>query len=633
MGVHALLPLVVGAAATLLALVRLGSWTAVGLTILPRGVTRGRATVIGLSILVGSSLTAVIYAAFAAGGHLAIAIAVDAIVAAWAVGLRWRSLSALHDAAVRHVCATPRWMRCGAAAIAMLLWLIAIGPPRDADVMHYHLAHLRQIIEEGQWRQLPICSYGIPFGWTLGYLPFEWIGIPQTAHLLNAGAWLLACGACVDGLQAANMHSDGAAAVSARWMLLGATLLPAVLKAATTAMADAFTILVVALTVALLLEWPRAQKSGAAALGFVAFVGLSTRYQAAAVALAVSLLIMVEAFRRAERRPLLWPFVLGAAVALLCASPFYIANAITLGSPVWPFGSTLAHFPGSGAASRVAARCASVALSGGWPAALRSARHLMVDITVFPVPVVTVVSAVAAAVLGLPAVRRVARFTLLYLAIWAFVQHRLEPRFSIFLIPAAVVCSAPLLASLLRTRIAPLVRVAGATAIGVVLIGALLYAREYAEFAVTANLARFHHATWYWPAYDWANRETPPDARFAVALYGGQTYQLHRWNVSVDPNSSAVLDWDSIDDGCELASWLATHRIGYLFFGPNVATGRPISERMDRLVTEAVAEKRLVELREFDVPIVYGRVARLERSATIRLYEVAPFDSRCAAAA
>ena len=75
--------------------------------------------------------------------------------------------------------------------LGMIAWIYAIAPPRDGDVMRYHLAHIRQIASDGAWKSIADITYAFPFSWTLNYLPFELLGLPQTAQLTNLGLGVL----------------------------------------------------------------------------------------------------------------------------------------------------------------------------------------------------------------------------------------------------------------------------------------------------------------------------------------------------------------------------------------------------------------------------------------------------------
>lgn len=619
-----------GLVATALAWLRLASWSASGLLLGAARLRTGSATRLAVATLAGACLTMLIYAVLASTGSLAAAVALDAAIAVASLVARGASARNLLRTSGRLLLPSSRSGRVVLAAVLGVVWIVAIGPPRDGDVMHYHLAHIRQIIAAGVWRQIPICSYGIPFGWSLTYLPFEWAGLPQTAHLLNAGAWLLACALCIEGVKPAPDPAVTSPQVVTRWMLLCLTLLPAILKAATTAMADSFMILDVALVVALLMQWPRLGRSGFAALGFATFCGTTTRYQAAAVVIAVSVIVAVEGVRRREARTLSLPFLGGALVASVAAAPFYIANALTLGSPVWPFASSPGgggqRFPASGmtdAAQQLAAMCSTRAVAGGVQTAAMAAARLFVDRSVFPIPALLAVGCLLALTSNLFGTRRIAGFILLFMLAWVAAQPTLAPRFSIYLVAAGVVCAAAPFSRLLATRAAPLMRIASAAALGVLAIVAAVYVRDYFMLAATGDVARFNRATWYWPAYDWANRETPPHARFVVALYGGDTYPLHRWNISADPRSSATLPWRSIRNGCDLHRFLLGAQADFLFYGPDVWTGRPMDPDVERVVGESIRMGALNSVRTFDVPIVYGRMEGLETQSHVTLYRVA----------
>lgn len=596
-----------------LAAIRVYAWMAVGLAVGARRAGLPVASRTALALVAGACLTMAIYAGLTAAGMIGTAIALDAAVAVVAIVSRRRGAAAALGQTARLIIPDQRFARAALVATLAVLVIVAAGPPRDADVMHYHLAHIRQIIAEGRWRQVPVCSFGIPFGWSLTFLPFEKAGLPQVAHFLNLGAWLTTCAVCVETAGAHAGHDEGRSVSAARWLLLCLTLLPVVLKTATTAMADAFLILVVALALALLARLPTLGRSEAFALGFAACAGLTSRYQAAAVAIAVTSIVLVRASSAAEGRAAVGAYIAGAAIALVVAAPFYVANHRTFGSPAWPFGAAffgtadqLAHAQ----SAEIARTCASIATAGGdWRARVAAASRLIADRTAFPIPILVVVGCGAAVISGRESLRRIGVFGAVFVGVWAIAQPGLAPRFSLYLLPAAVMCIAPLIARYEARRAAPGMRAAGAAVACALAVVAVVYARDYLRLAATGDTARFHRATWYWPAYDWANRNTPPQARFAVILYGGHTYPLDRWKVSGDPGSSAEVPWTRIATGSDFTAFLDSARVTFVFYGPNVWTDRPMNDRIARVMSEAVSAGALDTVQTFRVPIVYSRIA------------------------
>lgn len=586
--------------ATALAALRFVSWIAVGFTVRSSMPTVSPALRVGISCLVGAALTAFIYAIFAAAGAIPLALAADACLAVSGLALNGGPAARAIAAGARTLLPRTRAGVFVCATAALLIWIIAIGPPRDADVLHYHLAHVKQIVADGVWRQLPLCPYGVPFGTALTYLPFVWLGVPQVAHLLNAGIWVTTCALCVESAADADASWSDQTRRAALALALGATLMPGILKAATTAMADAPMMLAVAVSVVLLARVRSQGRSEAGLLAFAAFAGLQSRYQAGAVAIAVTLCGMVLLVRGRIGKTEVRQFCIGALAAGILASPFYIANALTLGAPTWPI--TLPFAPvAPGPVAALASRCTGAELSTFTSTRTGALRGLILDPTVFPIPLFLAIGVVAAAFRGRPSDRTIAAYAVTFMATWAAVQPGLLPRYALYLFPPAFFLIVPVACRLAASRWAPLVRVAGGVGTALFALLAGVYARDYVALALDGNMARFHSATWFWPALEWANHETPPTARFLVILAGGQTYYLNRWNRSADPENSAVIDWSRVRGACELDRVLLRGNIGYVLYSEGGWARFPNGRNVTSAVEAAKSAGMLTPVRSFDV--------------------------------
>src|SRR3989454_1820752 len=185
-------PLAVGLVATVLAVAQILGWLALGSCFIKNQCD----DIISIpsSLLIGSGLTAFVYAIFAATGHVQAGIAFGIVVVVVAVALfrqRLFQMSRSLSTAYTELGTDRRWFLALWTATLVLYWAIAITPPRDADVMRYHLAHIQQINMENAWLPVPDWHYALPFGWTLNYLAFEHFGIPQVANLINLGLWII----------------------------------------------------------------------------------------------------------------------------------------------------------------------------------------------------------------------------------------------------------------------------------------------------------------------------------------------------------------------------------------------------------------------------------------------------------
>jgi len=236
-GLIELHPLFVGIGATVLAAFTLLAFVAMGSVFLPRPVLEKDEIATPSSILVGSATTAFIYALLTRAALVdesIIVVAAGSVIAlvtrrrvVWSI-LKGTS-SVFHDVFEKN-----RLLRFVAPPVAALMWIYAIAPPRDGDVLRYHLAHIRQIIADGKWEAIADYHYAFPFGWTFNYLPFERLHVPQAAALMNVGLWLV----IVAGLL--RIASTAAAPRLAELTVFALFVHPFVLRIFASAMADAY---------------------------------------------------------------------------------------------------------------------------------------------------------------------------------------------------------------------------------------------------------------------------------------------------------------------------------------------------------------------------------------------------------
>ncbi len=639
-----------GMLATLLAALQLAGWLAVGQAI----VRDDDGAAAPVALLLGHALCAALTAGLAAAGLLGPAIALPAALClaalAWRRRAVWRAARAL-GARLGELA----WPRAGEAprakaqapplpgrplgiaappsprvprpaSLALLIplayWLVALAPPRDADVLRYHLAHVRQILQDGAWLPIADYHYALPFGWSLTYLPFEAAGLPVAAHMLNLG---LLAAALATLFALLRRYAD---APLARLLALAFAGHTAVLHMGTTARADMHLVFVVLAAAALLLRLAEGGPFGprqAAMLGFAAWVGAQSRYQAVALGLAVSAVALRYALRRGLGARAAAAYLGGAAAAAALAAPFYLFNWAGLGNPVWPLLIERLNQPP--AYADLVAQAYSGSLNGALAPAtlLGGLGRLLVSPVAFPVPI--------AALLLLPAALRwrgepTAAMALLagaFLALWAVAQPRLYPRFSLMLLVPSLLGWAPLLARWWRAGppLRPLVRVGLAAPLA--LFGGLnlVYAYDYLAYAVTGDAGRFHAHTWFKPTYDWFNAATAGDARPLVVVTSAQSYYLERAHRRGDPRFAGVVDWAAVGDSAALAEAMARGGFTHLIYEAADWSRLPGGRQMMGAVAGAVADGTLRELARFDERLSTSRLLREGRSATVIVYELA----------
>lgn len=601
-----------------------------GLIALGRALLRRRRApwlTVPLAILAAGAALGAVYAVMLWIGWRDAALVIDGAAMLLAAAFRGRQ-TALEVkrlfAPLVELLGTDRRVLVGAIAIAAIYLFAAVMPPRDTDALRYHLAHIAQIDAESRWNSIPVAHYAFPFAWQFGFLPFVHFGLPEGAQVLDLGLWAVMIAAVVGQRGARNIGPAGL-------LLLGMVCMsPLAIGTATTPTADMFAVLA-ALVVALLLagRTPDAGAVGfgdATALGFAAWVGVGTRYQAFAIGLAASI-VAVLWLSRSNRWVTLLGLVEGAVLALLLASPFFLANAVRFGNPVWPLRS-----PTTGGADYVSRVGAFYANS--WhgtvsvPELARSVTRLLTDRSALPVPILLVlVIAAAFAARGSgeqrPA-RRVALFCLLFLVIWTVAQPMLYPRFAVYLVGPVLLLGLRDVAAIDGGRLRVAVRAALSLALltlgGYALAGVAYDVRLLSRGGRGAVSA----STWYFEAYEWLGNNTPRDARALVIVRSGETWYLDRRYRRADPGSSAEVDWPGIRDGAALGARLGAGRLDYVLFEPIDWRRAPGGAAMTHAIDDAVTRGILVEQRRFELRLTRSRFRDASVPSTLVVYRLAP---------
>ncbi len=602
-----------GLLATLLAALQLAAWLAMGLALLGEGDT---AVELPAALLLGAAICSFLAACFAAAGLLGLAVAVPAALGIGALIAQRRRLGrALQTlgACYRELIGGRLWAILF-GAIAFGYWLVALAPPRDADVLRYHLAHVRQIVQDGAWLPIADYHYALPFGWSIGFLPFELLRLPQAAQMLNLGLLIIAVGLLYGLLR------DHVQRPIARLLALVFATHTAVLHMATTARADMQLVFVVLALTGLLLRLQRGSLRGAGLLGFVAWVGAQNRYQAVALGLTTLVLLLVLLLRRSVDPRQLAAFAGGGAAAFALSAPFYLFNLAGFGNPFWPL--LIGTFNQPPAYADLVAMAYSRSLNGALsPATLGGALlRLLTSPIVFPVPLAALLLLVVALRWRLPPTRALALFTLVFLAVWAVAQPRLYPRFSMMVLVPTLMGWGPVLSSWSRERLLNALVRAGLVGL-IAIFGALnlVYASDYLVYAATGDAARFHEHTWYKRTYDWVNGATPADARALVVVTSAQSYYLERQHRRADPQFSGVIDWTAIHGPADLERAMRAGTYTLLIYEDRDWTRMVGGAAMERAVKAALAEGRLRELAAFEERLSTSRLLDESYETTVRV--------------
>jgi hypothetical protein len=604
-----------GLAATAMAAVMVASWIAVG-SIFVEWKADNPASV-PAAILVGSGVASFLLAlaslsGMVTGGTIAVEAAIVAclMVRRRVVASLIRApLGALDAAAVTPVIKVSMWL------LGAVMWTSAIAPPRNADAMRYHLAHIGQIVTDGRWTPIRDFHYALPFGWTFNFLPFELTRLPQGAQLLSLALFIVIT-ACV--CQSLSNRREN---VVLPLIAVSLMLHPFIVRAFADPTADPYSLLVVAATCLVLIGWQTPSSRDAATIGFVIWIGMQSRYQLAAIAIPASLIWLWTSrrpARAASSKRVVLSWFAGAGVALVLASPFYLVNYLEFRNPVWPL-LIRSHAQVVDYASAVAAEYAQ-SLGGEHTAAdwLYGIKRLATTASVFPIPIIVVTAVGASLFSKRDDVRRLGLLGAGFMILWLLMQPRLYPRFVILLVPLTA-----LLIGLMLESKAKAERTRGwlsRLASGMILMLALTtgaVSLDYIRYVVTGNLPEYHRFTWYYPTYQWANANTPRHARFLVIVSSGHSYYLHRPYRRADPWLSGVIDWKRTRDAEALRDELEKGKYDYLIYQDRDWSAFPGGSQAMAAIRSAVDSGDLVAIHTFDEKLYSSRIER--RFATTRL--------------
>jgi hypothetical protein len=578
---------------------------------------------IPLAILAGAAALGVLYTILLWVGWRDAAIAADMAAMMLAVALRGRQtalearrlFSPLLDLTRRN-----RWTVAVATAIAAIYLFDAAMPVREIDALRYHLAHIAQIDREGRWSSIAVAHYAFPFAWQTTFLPFVHFGLPEATQVVDLGVWLVALGAVVAQRGVQRIGSAGAL------ILAVVALSPVVVGTATTPNADAITLLS-ALVVALLLVGRTPDASGvgfgeATALGFAGWVAVGTRYQAVGIGIAATI-VAVLWLAHSDRWVTLLGFIEGAVLAWVLAAPFFLANAVWFGNPIWPLHSVASPSDYAATVGHYYSTSWHGALTPGFVA--RSAAWLLVSPAAAPIPILLLAASCAAfLVRGSDAAgsRRVALFSALFVICWVVAQPMLYPRFAIYLGGPALVLALrhePLFDRGALRRLTCSVLGVALFALGVYAIaGIVLDARTLSAGGREA----LRSGTWFHPAYEWINDSTPAGARILVITRSQETFYLDRFYRRADPGSSAEIDWPMLHGGAAFVSALRRRGFDYVLVDSVSQGGAPSGDNVGAAIADAARQGLLVERRRFPLTLSRSRFRRLGVPATLIVYGV-----------
>jgi hypothetical protein len=396
---------------------------------------------------------------------------------------------------------------------------------------------------------------------------------------------------------------------------------PAVLKMYTTAFADAYLAFVMGVVAVLALQL-LSGKGGLAYLGFATWIGLQSRYQAGAIALASLPLALWIATRQKQWRSLP-AYAAGAAAACLLAAPFYLFNWLHLRNPFLPL---LAEwFDRRSYIGLLSAQFAPLWNELSWRSIVDWAPSMFAVVEVFPLPALAVALPLAAIWTRDRRLRMAATLSAMFLLLWLIAQPGPLPRFILAMLPLLLLGWAPVLHRIYAWPAArPVLTGCLAGAIFVFSLADLVYARDYARYLVTGNARAFHYATVLYEVHDWVNTFTPPQARVLVIVPSRGSYPLRRWHRRAEPATSAVCDWRAVRSGEDLRDFLRRGAYNYVIYEQRDWSTSPGGPEMTAAIKEALREGFLVPTKVFLTPVYHLRMLNQSEPVLVQLLRVQP---------
>ena len=593
------------------------AWMAIGSIFLGKRAPDDELSAPG-AILIGSGITSFALAIFAVLGLVGTGTAIVMIACALISIIRYKAAGRIIGGVIATYkrASRSRVVTVAGVVIALTMWLTAIAPPRSADAMRYHLAHIRQIVQDGRWEAIPDYHYGLPFAWSLNYLPFELTGLAQGSQILGLLLFAVFISCAARGMRKAGV-SD-VATIAAMVLMLH----PASIRAFTEPSADAYAMFVVlCIGLLFLCHWSFTSRD-IALLGFVSWIGMGSRYQLIAAGIAATACLIASYRGKAHRFGAAWAYLGGVVAALLLASPFYLMNLRAFGNPVWPL---MIDAPtASTSFTDLAAYYYSHSLMGSFQPSFvaASVAKLFTTWFLFPLPILIVLAILSPLIVKHTGARLLGAFGAIFLVEWFVMQPLLYPRFSLMMLPVAVLCAGLLFERMIADHNGLAVALhAVAVSIVLGLTAVVPYVnRDAIEYSLKNN-SGYHRYTWFYDTYDWVNHNTPRDAKFLVIVQSSQSYYLERRHRRADPWLSGVVDWRKVSTAQALDSILALGGYRYVLYDNYDWQPFVGGANMMNSVADAARAGILKKVASFQDTLYTSRFRRKYETTTVDLFE------------
>ena len=442
--------------------------------------------------------------------------------------------------------------------IILLAWILLLSytPPRAADAMRYHLAQLKDIVQNHGFVLRPYCHYNFPLYFSLLFLPIFML-------LKGVGIKLAVCVYFLLSLFILLRIAKKIKLKYSRFLFLSFFLIPIVYHEAHIVTNDWALIFYSLIGFLFLLKSSETKNIAWIYFAFLALgFAMGIKYQSI-ILIPWYLIIAYPILKNTKKLCSIYHLLGSFIIMTLVASPFYIRNFINLGNPVWPLAQNI--FARQHDYLYQIVQQFNQGIQG-----THSFHGVFVNLKTFltypQIPITIWFLILLGVIFTKRTELKIGLGILLYFIVWWIFQPCLYIRFSLYALPIGLIAAVSLYEMLINKKQKILLfgyRI-------IVLITAIYfiamagwYSIFYVKYYFDRNLDSYHKYTWYYDSYKWINAHIPRNSLILCIVSAGQTYYLDRPYLRADPTLSGLIDWNSIENEEQLLKKL---KINYIFY-------------------------------------------------------------------
>lgn len=481
------------------------------------------------------------------------------------------------------------------ALLIIVLFLMAGTPPRHADAMRYHLAQLKDIVQNHGIVYRPYIHYQFPLSFSFAFLPLYWLMGGVAIKFTVAVFFLLS--------QLATFSIGRAIGVrSLRLVFFILFIIPISYSEAHEVLNS--WIVVFSLLIGILLLAQRPVIRGAIYPAFVAFgFALGVKYQAI-LFLPWYIILGYPLIRGAKIQDQFLIIAKAGVLTVFTLSPSYLSHAIHLGNPFWPL--LIDYFPSVDPYFDEVLRN-FIKNRQPYGHSLSSLGYSTKQLFFFPqIPFILWPLAFVSAIF----IRHTTLKPLIGLSsfffTWWILSPSYLPRTGIFILPLVVLIVVAGFDYCRQHGISLFAHTYRFLGISFSMV-AILFFGYYSNFYLTYYLHqdknRYHQFTWFYHSIQWLNEHLPSNARILTLLPTGQTYYIQREIFRAEPELTATIHWANLNNLAELEQLLNNLHIDYLFYAKPIDTRSKAGEKANQLLTELEQSGK--------TPVIYQHTEKL----------------------